>query len=40
MIYRGSKDGFKAEDFHGKCDNKGATLIIIKSEAESEDEGM
>ncbi len=32
MIYRGSWDGFKAKDFHGKCDNKGATLIIVKSE--------
>ena len=32
MIYRGTRDGFKAKDFHGKCDNKGATLIIVKSE--------
>ncbi len=32
MIYRGSDHGFKAVDFHNKCDDKGATLIIIKSE--------
>ena len=32
MIYRGTRNGFKAKNFHGKCDNIGATLIIIKSE--------
>jgi hypothetical protein len=32
LIYRGSRDGFKSSDFHKYCDDKGATLIIIKSE--------
>ena len=36
MIYRGSEDGFRASIFHLKCDNKGPTLILIKSEAEDE----
>ena len=31
LIYRGSDDGFKSADFHKKCDDRGATLIIIKS---------
>ena len=31
LIYRGSDDGFKASDFHKKCDDKGTTLFIIKS---------
>ena len=34
MIYRGNKDGFKAEDFHGKCDNQGKTFGILKTETE------
>ena len=32
MIYRGSRDGFIANAFHAKCDNQGASLIIIKLE--------
>ena len=32
LIYRGSENGFKAKDFHLNCDNKGMSLIIIKSE--------
>jgi len=31
LIYRASRDGFKASQFHAKCDNKPNTLIIIKS---------
>lgn len=31
LLYRGSRDGFKAVDFHKKCNNKGETLVIIKS---------
>ena len=31
LLYRGSRDGFKASDFHRLCDNKGETLVIIKS---------
>ena len=30
MIYRASRDGITAEAFHKKCDNKGATIVIIK----------
>ena len=33
LIFRGSKDGFTAAAFHLKCDNKGPTFIIIKSES-------
>ena len=29
LIYRGSKDGFRAIDFHSKCDYMGPTFIII-----------
>ena len=25
------RDGWDAEDFHKKCDNKGATLVLVKS---------
>ena len=31
LIYKGSKDGFKASDFHSKCDDKSNTLVIVKS---------
>jgi hypothetical protein len=31
LIYKGSEDGFKASDFHSKCDNKPNTLVVIKS---------
>jgi len=30
LLYRGSRDGFNASDFHTKCDNKGATITVIK----------
>ena len=30
LLYRGSRDGFGAKDFHGKCDGKSSTLTIIK----------
>ena len=29
LIYKASKDGYKAIDFHSKCDGKGPTLVII-----------
>jgi hypothetical protein len=32
LIYRASQDGFKAFNFHSKCDNKLNTFVIIKSE--------
>ena len=31
FLYRGSRDGCKASDFHDKCDNKGATITVIRS---------
>jgi len=32
LIYRASQDGFGASNFHLKCDNKGPTLSVIKSQ--------
>ena len=34
LLYRKSKDGDSYDTFHNLCDNKGATLILIKSEEE------
>ena len=31
LLYRGSLDGWKASYFHSKCDNKGATITVIRS---------
>jgi hypothetical protein len=31
LLYRASRDGWKANDFHCKCDEKGDTLTIIKT---------
>ena len=31
LIYRATRDGFKAADFHSKCDHISNTLVIIKS---------
>jgi hypothetical protein len=30
LLLRGSIDGFSAEEFHKKCDNKGPTLVIMR----------
>eukprot|EP00732_Lithocolla_globosa_P005638 Lithocolla_globosa_v1_NODE_5961_length_1157_cov_15.433757.p1 type:complete len:359 gc:universal NODE_5961_length_1157_cov_15.433757:1131-55(-) len=32
LLYRGSRDGFEATQFHSKCDHQGPTCTIIKSE--------
>ena len=32
LIYRASEHGFTAESFHDCCNNKGPTLVIIKSD--------
>jgi len=32
LIYRASRDGFIASAFNLKCDKKGKTISIIKSE--------
>jgi hypothetical protein len=31
LLYRGSRDGFGAADFHAKCDDNDATVTIVKS---------
>ena len=31
LLYRASRDGFKAESFHLKCDYKGPTVTVVKS---------
>lgn len=31
LIHKASVDGFAVSTFHGKCDNKGATVVIITS---------
>jgi hypothetical protein len=31
LIYKATKDGFRAEDFHRCCDDKGPTMTIIQS---------
>ena len=32
LLYKATVHGFKASDFHGKCDNKAPTLVIIKND--------
>jgi TLD len=31
LLYRGSRDGWMNGNFHIKCDNKGPTIVLIKS---------
>ena len=31
LLYRGSRYGWKASDYHDKCDDKGATITVIRS---------
>ncbi|CDW80153.1 UNKNOWN [Stylonychia lemnae] len=31
LLYKGSKHGFRAQDFHSRCDNKGPTVSFILS---------
>ena len=31
LLYRGSRDGFLSKNFHEKCDNKGATIILYQN---------
>jgi hypothetical protein len=33
LLYKGTRDGFKAKNFHDLCDGKPNTLCIIKSES-------
>jgi TLD len=31
LLYSATRDGFSASAFHTKCDNKGPTVVVIKS---------
>ena len=31
LLFRASRDGFRASTFHSQCDNKGPTVTIVKS---------
>ena len=31
LLFRASRDGFRASTFHSKCDNEGPTVTIVKS---------
>jgi hypothetical protein len=35
LLYRGSKDGFRAVDFHSNCDDHSNTLTIVKAHGSS-----
>jgi len=32
LLYRGTRDGFSASNFHARCDGKGNTLTVIKAQ--------
>ena len=32
LIYRASRDGWESNIFHQKCDNKGPTIVVVRSE--------
>ena len=31
LLYRGTRDGFGASDFHRRCDNRGKTVVLVKN---------
>ena len=31
LLFKATRDGFRASDFHKNCDNKGATLVVVKA---------
>ena len=35
LLFRGSKDGFKAKTFHEKCDNIPDTVVIVRTKGET-----
>ena len=35
LLYRGTRDGFGADDFHSKCDGRINTLTILKAHESS-----
>jgi hypothetical protein len=32
LLYSATRDGFRAEEFHNKCDAKGPTVVVVKSD--------
>jgi hypothetical protein len=36
LLYRGSRDGMTAAAFHGKCDGKGPTLVLVAGQSEGQ----
>ena len=32
LLYRGTRDGFRSGKFHRLCDNKGATICLVKTD--------
>ena len=32
LLYRATRDGFRAVNFHSKCDNKSATITIVQTD--------
>ena len=35
LLFRGSKDGFKAKTFHQKCDNISDTVVIVRTDGQT-----
>eukprot|EP01044_Picomonas_judraskeda_P011547 COSAG03_NODE_1583_length_3839_cov_3.446791_1_plen_261_part_00 len=33
LLFRASRDGWRSADFHAACNNKGATLTVVRSES-------
>ncbi|EFC47537.1 predicted protein [Naegleria gruberi] len=33
LLFKASRDGFAGDKFHSKCDNKGATVVIVKAQS-------
>ena len=31
LCYRASRDGWRSQDFHSRCDNKGPTIVLVKA---------
>ncbi|KAG9295650.1 hypothetical protein G9A89_002968 [Geosiphon pyriformis] len=36
LLFRGSRDGFSARMFHSRCDNRGATIVVVRVEDSKE----
>jgi hypothetical protein len=32
LLFRGSRDGWTAKDFHSRCDGKGPTVSLFRTE--------